>query len=317
MTKILGKKPSSNLKMKDYGTFKSYSTGKNAKVEDMPMAKTLLQGKIIVGEEIAFTDQEKNKKALLINASPIKDNKGKIIAGVSTIQDITVQKDLERQKDDLIAAASHELKTPLTSLVVYGQLLEKKISAKKERESLDILKQMNSQFQSFTKLINELLDVNQLGRGRMQLHEEAFLIRKLAKEITNPLLQISDTEIVIDIPKNLKVFADKQRIRQVLTNLLTNAVKFSTKNKKIIIKAQDINKSIIVSVQDFGIGIDAEYKSKVFERFFRASNNRSYPGLGLGLYLSGEIIKQHHQKIWVESEKGKGSTFNFSLQKTK
>jgi PAS domain S-box-containing protein len=235
---------------------------------------------------------------------------------ITFILDITKQKELDQRKDEFIALASHELKTPLTSLKMYAQLVKRQSSESKDKKSAHMLSAMDSQINKLTELVNDLLDVSRIQSGKLVYKKDLFLFDNLIEELVEELQPVATNHVIYLKGKTgQKIKGDKDRIKQVFTNLLTNAIKYSPKADKIIITLMEIDGSVQVSVQDFGLGVPKEQEEKIFERFFQVSRplSHTYPGLGLGLYISKEIINRHGGKLWVRSIYGKGSTFYFTL----
>lgn len=227
---------------------------------------------------------------------------------------------LERRKDEFISTASHELKTPLTSIKDFIQILQKRferLKGKREKDTYTFLSKIDNQLIKLTNLIGDLLDITKIQSGKLQYNDELFLLDELISETTDDLQLISRTHTIAYKGKGTyAVLADKYRIGQVLTNLIHNAVKYSPHATKVIVSGITDGKNITISVKDFGIGISREDQSHIFERFFQGEDKKRLQipgGLGLGLFISSEIIKRYHGHIWVKSEKGKGSTFSFSL----
>lgn len=297
----------------EYGKVKVVSQGRGMREIDWPLTQSLLEGKLIVGKEAVFKNKKNETMDLLISAAPIRDKDNKIITAVTTISDITKQKELEKRKDDFINIASHELKTPLTSAKVFAQILEKRFSSSGDKYTIGIISKINFQLYKLEELIRNLLDVTRIQKGRLPMEKKKFYIRELAEEIVEDLQPISTHELVLDWHSRHLVCADKDRIRQVLTNLVTNAIKYSPDSKKIIISSQVKKDKLKISVRDFGMGIPKEEQKKIFNRFYQVSEHTTFPGLGLGLYISSEIIKEHGGKMQVISEVGNGSTFSFTL----
>jgi len=210
--------------------------------------------------------------------------------------------------------ASHELKTPITSLKGYVQILEK-ISPKK-MGTKSILQKMNNVVNRLTRLTADLLDLSKIDAGRLELNKEAFAIDPLIRDTIVAAQKTTRTHrLVASGRTNKKIFADKDRIGQVLTNLISNAIKYSPGSKWVNISSQANENEVIISVGDAGIGISKQDQGNVFDRFYRAesSDEQTYPGFGIGLFIAAAIIKQHLGRIWVKSIKGKGSTFYFAL----
>jgi signal transduction histidine kinase len=165
-------------------------------------------------------------------------------------------------------------------------------------------------------LISELLDLSKIETGTLQLKKEKFMLNELAIETVEDILYTNQShQINLFHDFHAEVYADKDRIGQVMINFLTNAIKYSPNNHKINVQLHKIKDEIAFSVQDFGIGIDKEEQKLVFERFYRAKGKQeqTYPGFGIGLFIAHEFVQKHGGQIMVESEKGKGSTFTFTL----
>jgi PAS domain S-box-containing protein len=230
--------------------------------------------------------------------------------------DITEQKHLQQQKDDFIGIASHELKTPITSIKGYTQVLEQMLQKKGDTVAAQMMGRMNTQINRLTSLVADLLDVTKINSGRLQFNDAEFEFNGMVKELVEDLRRITVRHTLIeDYRKTGIVFGDKERIGQVIANLVTNAIKYSPNAEKIIIHTAVSNNEVTLCVEDFGIGIAGDKLTKVFEQFYRVSGDmqHTFPGLGLGLYISSEIIKREGGKIWVTSRLGSGSTFCFSL----
>jgi PAS domain S-box-containing protein len=230
--------------------------------------------------------------------------------------DITEQKQLQNQKDEFIGIASHELKTPVTSIKAYAQVLEAMFRKAGDDRKANMIVKMNNQIDRLTSLIGDLLDVTKIQSGRLQFNDSRFDFNQLMQDMVEDLQRTTDKhQIITELKPIGEVYADKDRIGQVLTNLVTNAIKYSPDADKIIVLAEVVGNEVKVCVEDFGIGISHDKKDKVFEQFYRVSGDKqhTFPGLGLGLYISSEIIKREGGRIWVNSVQGKGSTFCFSL----
>ena len=236
-----------------------------------------------------------------------------------TSQKDKIQKETEElvyKRDEFFSIASHELKTPVTSLKAYTQLLLMDAADSDDVERKKMLGRMDIQINKLTALINDLLDTSKVQSGQLAYNKEHFQMKDLASEIIEEIRPTaSECEIDFIANADAQVYADRDRIGQVVTNFLTNAIKYAPKSNKIIVELNRKEDKIICSVQDFGNGIIEEEQNKIFERFYRVSGNNlnTFPGLGLGLFICKEIIEKHSGEIWIESEKGKGSTFCFDL----
>lgn len=259
---------------------------------------------------------------LEVGINPIfKEGQPYMFVGIA--HDVTARRELEQRKDDFIALASHELKTPITSLKVQAQLLKKRLERNEQNEvaqqSVRQLERMDEQLNRLTELVNSLLDVSKMEAGKLDYNMREVSLEELIGECVEDLQRLSETHTItiegMDALAGVKVIADKERIGQVLTNLIMNAVKYSPEADKVVVSGKLEQGSVRVSVQDYGMGVPEADQPHLFERFFRASGPgaHKYPGLGLGLYISAEIVKRHGGRIWVESQVGRGSTFHFTL----
>lgn len=244
---------------------------------------------------------------------------GEFAGYIGSIADITDQelaaqalKELSDKKDEFISIASHELKTPLTSVRGFTQILLKNLDRDSKAYGFGIKIQQHSD--RLENLITNLLDVSKINAGRLIYQKSLFTLESLINESVENVQYIeSDHQITSEPVPDINIYGDKFRLEQVINNLLINAMKYSPAGSEIIITAQLLDKHVKVSIEDKGIGISEENIGKLFERFQRIDTSMRYQGLGLGLYISAEIIKQHKGEIGVNSVVEKGSTFWFTL----
>jgi PAS domain S-box-containing protein len=237
-------------------------------------------------------------------------NNSKIIG---TIKDITMDKLLERQKDDFISVASHELKTPVTSLNASLQLLNKMVKNTGDKLP-QLVSQANKSMTKISTLIEDLLSATSISEGQMHLNKSTFLISQMIDDCCNHILLPGKNSLKTYGDVGLKVHADPERIAQVIVNLVKNAIKYGPESDDIRIDVEKVNGMAKISVTDEGPGIPSEKIPHLFDRFYRVDKDGSRTsGMGLGLYISAEIIKRHGGEIGADSEKGKGSTFWFTL----
>lgn len=250
-------------------------------------------------------------------ARPVLNEQGKLLLVITIIHDVTERMQTERRKDEFISMASHELKTPVTSLKGFIYILERHLRKQGDEAALVYLDKMDRQLTRITNLITELLNISRMQTGKLTFRDEAFDLYALVEETVENLQQTTQThQLCLQEASPIQVMGDRDRIAQVLINLLTNAIKYSPLSDKVIVRVTSQHNQAIVSIQDFGIGIDKEHQDKIFERFYRVSDDeeeQTYPGLGIGLYISSEIMTRHGGRIWVESSKGQGSIFSISL----
>jgi two-component system CheB/CheR fusion protein len=247
---------------------------------------------------------------------PRRTTEGTFIGYIGTCIDINDRIDLERQKDDFMGIASHELKTPVTSIKAYAQILQEKFRKANDTASASMLGRLDMQIDKLTNLINTLLDVARIQSGQMDYDQEFFDINTFIQEIKEDIQEAyPEHQIIITLNAKGEVFADRARIGQVLNNLISNAVKYSPDSNKIVIETELTKGEFIFSVRDYGLGVPIDQQDKIFQRFYRVSESSGnrVAGLGLGLFISSQIVKQQGGKIWLESQPGKGSQFSFSL----
>lgn len=242
-----------------------------------------------------------------------------ILGNVETVltisRDITSFKTQERLKNDFLGIVSHELKTPVTSLKAFAQLLEHQFESESDGKNAEHFRKMDMQLNRMTSLINDLLEITRIEEGKMSFKDEMFEFDRLIEEVVTDIKQTTDShKIVVRGESGTLVNGDRDRIGQVVINLLTNAMRYSDQETEVVVSIEKEKHRVRCSVQDFGIGIPKEKQSQIFERFYRAGDeNKMAQGLGLGLYIAKEIIKREGGEIWVESQEGKGSTFVFTL----
>jgi PAS domain S-box-containing protein len=262
-----------------------------------------------------------------LSVSPIVDDNGNIIGASKIASDISAEqasqreiaklyeqlKELNAKKDEFIALASHELKTPLTSINGYLQLLDLYVSEEKPKA---FLQKAREQVKKLGSLVEELLDVSKIEAGKLSFANDEFNICEVIDNAID-LIAHTNTAYRIDLHSSLStciVNGDAHRIEQVMINLLTNAIRYSPDNKQLEVYVQKDGNQIKVGVKDFGIGIAAEKLEHIFSRYYRIEDSKlKTSGLGIGLYLCQQIISRHNGRIWAESEPQKGSTFWFTL----
>ena len=262
-----------------------------------------------------------------LTVSPLKNVKGEIVGASKVARDITDKieaekkqrlytqqlQDLNTYKDEFMAMASHELKTPLTVISVNLQILKLKMG---NDANIAFVEKTEKQVSKFTELINNLLSVSKINLGKLELQPEKFNINIFLKEVLNDLQQTTTQHTIIykEESKALIVNADKQKVGQVILNIISNSIKYSPGGGEIAVEIKKIKDNIEIICSDNGIGIPKKDQENIFTRFYRVSGlASSFSGSGIGLYISSEIIKRHGGKIWVKSKPGKGSQFHFTL----
>lgn len=231
---------------------------------------------------------------------------------VGTNTNIHIQKLIESRKDEFISVASHELKTPLTTSKGFHQLLLRMVGDGKIKTYVE---RSAGQLNRLEKLIGDLLDVSKINAGKMTFDYKDFDFSQMLTNVIKEMQQIHPThQISLAADNNIHFSGDQFRLEQVIQNFVSNAVKYSPDAKSVEIIAKVTDENIIVSVKDFGIGIKPKDLKQLFERYYRADNSSTrFDGLGLGLYISADIIKRHGGSFWIESTFGEGSVFSFKL----
>ncbi len=284
--------------------------------EDLP--ETIIEWETSIRKGVPFKREDRKRSASgtyrwnLAHALPFKDDEGKILAWFGVCTDIEDQKKDMEKKDEFISMASHELKTPVTSLKVFTEIMLMDAGKKPNKAELSMLKKMDKQINKLTRLIGDLLDVSKANSGQLSYDYEKVDFNELVKETLNVLELTTSHKLEVKLSESEQIIADRNRLGQVITNLVSNAIKYSPNADKVVIYSEKSEDEIKLSVQDFGIGIPVAEQPKLFSRFFRVSEN-TYPGLGLGLYICKEIINRHSGTMDFQSEEGKGSTFSFSI----
>jgi len=245
----------------------------------------------------------------------------KLLTGIASQADVAIDnaklyeevKTLNTRKDEFIGVAGHELRTPITTIKGYLQLLEDQTT---EGLTKDFIEKALRQVNKLNRLITDLLDVTRIHAGKLDYTIGPCSLTDLVKECIETVRQIHTSHVIESQlpPGDLIVMADSSKIEQVLINFLINAIKYSPGQNKIIIQVTREPGRALVSVRDLGMGIPTQHLQNIFNRYYRVSNSQHViAGLGIGLYISKEIIDRHNGAIWVESEEGKGSTFYFAL----
>lgn len=232
-------------------------------------------------------------------------------------KDIERRIELDRIKDEFVSMASHELKTPVTSLKAFTQVLQMTFEKEENFKAADLLSKMNNQIDKLNHLIVDLLDITKVDKGEMIFDFEEFDFNKLVEVITEEVQRTTQTHCIKLhlLPAGI-IMGDENRIGQVITNLITNAIKYSPASSEVIVESTADNQNVKLCVKDFGIGIPQDEQSKIFNRFHRVhgkNKHNTFPGLGLGLYISSQIIKKHTGTLMFDSIEDQGSTFCFTL----
>ena len=288
--------------------------GKPVPPEDMAPIRAL-RGETVRGLVQVLRRPDGSAFWFSASAAPIFTPDGRQLGAVVTITDITALHELQEQREDILRAVSHDLRTPLTVIRGRAQMLERQLAdvgLQRERENAAGIVQASNRMNT---MIQDLVDAARLEAGQLPLKPEPLNLDSFLVDLKKRLAGALDVDRVkLRTPTNLpKVLADPERLERIMTNLLSNALKYSPPDTDVIVKARASDGQMIVSVTDRGVGIAKEDLPHIFERYYRARTAGRREGLGLGLYTTRKLVEAHGGRIWVKSQLGKGSTFFFSL----
>ncbi|WP_374949180.1 ATP-binding protein [Mucilaginibacter sp.] len=283
--------------------------------EDLPIALEKWIASLNSGEEYIVEFRLRFADGIyrwhLARARPLIEN-GEITLWLGTNTNIEIQKQNEQKRDEFLSIASHELRTPLTSIKAFNQIMQRMADPEKIKgfmvKSADHITRLE-------KLISDLLDVTKINAGKMNYNMQSFHFKELLQATVESVQHTTQThKIILESAVDIVYEGDQFRLEQVLNNFLSNAVKYSPNADKVIVNSHLEQDSLITSVQDFGIGIEQQSLDKLFDRYYRVDNTAMrFEGLGLGLFISSEILKRHGGSFWIESTPGEGSIFYFRL----
>lgn len=286
--------------------------------DELPEMKTRMEELLAhPGKNISFIHRMRHKDGRWIwmenSITNLLDDES-VRAVVANFYNVTERVVLEQKKDDFIGIASHELKTPITTLKASIQLLDRMKTDPSHDMLPKLIDRSKRSIDKLTDLVDELLNASQIGQGHLQLAKSDFVVADLLNECCHHINAAEKYNLIVEGDKELQVFADKGRIDQVVVNLVNNAIKYAPQSKDILLMIEWANSEAKISVKDNGPGVAAEKLPYIFDRYYRAEvNSFNNSGLGLGLYISSEIIKKHGGQIGVDSKQGEGSTFWFTL----
>ncbi len=266
---------------------------------------------------------------LHVSLVPVHDSLGLHTSYLLVVNDVTRERELDHMKSDFVSVVSHELRTPLTSILGYTELLQaREFPVQERRELLDTVWKQATHLSS---LVEDLLSVSRIDSGRLTISRWVLSLSQIVNELTaqlNKELGHKRHRLLIDVSDRLpSVYADRDRLRQILGNLLSNAIKYSPEGGEVVLRAEVLQSpppnapplppepALLITVRDPGIGISQEEVSHIFDRFYRVDNSstRKIGGTGLGLAITQALVELHGGRIWVESQPGQGSTFSFTL----
>lgn len=287
--------------------------GRPLRAGDNPLLIPLRAGRAIQRQELQVAFGDGRVLTLLINSTPLNAVDGRAPGAITVFQDVTHRKELDRERDDFLSIAGHELRTPLASLKGWLQYTQLRASRGQPDDAAVMLTNLNRQVVRIEALIEQLLDTARIERQTMDLEQEEFEITAAVHSAIQTLPPDWATRIIFRRARGMMLRGDKSRIERVVLNLLTNALKYSPPEEPIRVMVLQRGASVMVAVRDYGIGIPEADLPHVFDRFYRAQNSPHSGGLGLGLFIAKEIVQAHGGALEVKSQVGRGTLFAFSL----
>jgi len=292
--------------------------GKPLNPDHFPLARVLETGLPVPSFEWLYHRHDGEKRTIQSSAAPIYDSDGHISGAVAVFRDITAAKQMDKLKDEFVSVVSHELRAPLATISGYTQMLIKQLPRRGEfKEELGQLELIRLCTHQLSTLVRDLLDISSFEAGSLSLNTRRVSLADLISTTVTRFERLSKNHrLVVHLSPALPpVLADPHRVEQILSNLISNAIKFSPDGGDVVVSTQPREGDVVISVKDRGIGISKYDRARLFNRFFRADNteNRAFEGIGLGLHVCKILVEAQGGQIWVESEKGRGSAFSFTL----
>jgi PAS domain S-box-containing protein len=266
------------------------------------------------GFDMFFLIRDGRRVPVSATAAPISGSDGESVGAVEVVRDVSDELEVDQLKSSLVSTVSHELRTPLTMIQGFSELLlTRDLSEKRSQEAL---KQINASAERLSRLIEDLLSVSRIESGRLVARTEPERLDEVIEEVVGGFDEREDRSLVVDVEPHLpKVMADRDKLVQILTNLVSNALKYSAPHTPVDVAADRVGSSVQVAVTDRGIGLTEEEQTQLFSKFFRADRDevRDAGGTGLGLYIAKSLVEMQSGQLWVNSRIGEGSTFHFTL----
>ncbi len=305
---------------KRYDQVLNFIFEKDEKINDQFIKEAIRTGQIKdMANHTLLIRKDKTKVAVADSAAPLKDNKGKIIGCVVVFRDVTKEREIDKMKTEFVSLASHQLRTPLSAIKWFLEMVINGDAGKINKEQKEYLQQAFESNERMVKLVNDLLNVSRLEMGRLAVAPVPTDLVKLCQDLIGeltPLLKAHNLKFKFIKPAKLQsINIDQKLIGQVIANFLSNAIKYTHGGGDVELKIETNNKNIKVSVKDSGIGIPQNQQAKIFEKFFRADNvaTTDTEGTGLGLYVAKKVMEVSGGQIGFNSIENKGTTFWFIL----
>ncbi len=274
-------------------------------------------GQTVVNREMVISTRDGQHFDVSVTASCVRSARGEPISGILTVRDITREREQEEQRSTFISVVSHELQTPIAIIKGYASTLARSDATFDMEARRSRLLAIEEEADRLNKLVGNLFYASRIQAGGLQMEIAPLDLSKLVQKVAHRLqVKSPGVTVMVNLPPNLPtVMADRDRIEEVLENLLDNAVKYSPDKQEVTVACRATGDEVIVSVSDLGMGISLRDQEQIFDRFYRVGDSlpRSMQGAGLGLYICRAIVEAHGGRIRVESALHEGSTFSFSL----
>jgi two-component system sensor histidine kinase/response regulator len=290
--------------------------GEQVSQEERILTRALADKAIVTsrGFDMFFRIRDGRRVPVSATAAPISGGDGESVGAVEVVRDVSDEQEVDQLKSSLVSTVSHELRTPLTMIQGFSELLLTRDLA--EKRSREALQQINASAERLSRLIEDLLSVSRIDSGRLVARTEPERLDEIIDEVVVTFERREERSLVVEVDPHLpKVMADRDKLVQILTNLISNALKYSAPPTQVKVTAAQVGATVQVAVIDSGIGLTEEEQSQLFNKFFRADRDevRDAGGTGLGLYIAKSLVEMQDGQLWVNSEPGRGSTFQFSL----
>lgn len=283
-----------------------------------PVRTALFEKKKVVDTKNSYVRKDGSKFPVAVTATPVVLYE-QVVGGVTVFRDITKEREVDRMKTEFISLASHQLRTPLSAMKWFSEMLIDGDVGKLSGDQLEVMNNIYQSNERMIELVNALLNISRIESGRIIIEPKPTDLEKLVNEVVTELHQKIEKKkqtLVISVSKTLpKINIDPKLVRHIYMNLLTNAIKYSQEGGEIVVMISKSGNEVISQISDSGYGIPKRQQDQIFKKFFRAKNiiRIETDGTGLGLYLTKAIVDSSGGKIWFESEEGKGTTFWFIL----
>jgi signal transduction histidine kinase len=289
--------------------------GRPVMIEELSIRRALGGEVVTASQEIGTHPVTQRQISLLISAAPLREDGGRVVGAVQVLRDISELRELDRLKDEFLAVAAHELKTPVTITKGYAQALLRSAQGTPERQR-KMLESIVRGADRIDGLVGDLLDIVRLHSQGLELQMERFDLAELVEETVDRMAVAAPNHHLRLVRREpVVVSGDRGRLEQVLENLLDNALRYSPGGGNVDVAVSIEVGDAIVTVHDHGVGIPADRQLRIGQRFYRAHTGTpfDYGGMGVGLYIAKEIVARHDGSLWFKSEPGRGSAFSFSL----